>query len=240
MRALVLAAGLGTRLLPLTNDKPKALVEVAGKPLIAHVLERLWGSGIRFVVVNIHHFANRLQEYLDDYKLPGLEVHLSDEKGHLLDTGGAIMHARHLLDDGSPFLVHNVDIITNINLQKMISVHADGGHFATLAVRDRSTSRSLLVDGNDFLCGWRNNETGETRICYEAAYSDLAFSGVHILSSKVFETMKQGRFSIIDYYLESASRGEKIHCHRHDEDYWLDLGRIEQLAEAEKLLKGMP
>jgi N-acetyl-alpha-D-muramate 1-phosphate uridylyltransferase len=236
MKAFILAAGLGTRLKPLTDDRPKAMVEVAGKPMILHILQNLQRQGFSETVVNIHHHAGIFRRYLESLRLDGMSLHISDESNLLMDTGGAIKHARKLLGDEGPFLVQNVDIISNIDYMKLIRAHKAAGGLACLAVRKRPTSRSLLVDNNIQLCGWRNHETGEVITCYNADHLELAFSGVHILSPEVFDLMPEGPFSIITFYLKMASQGKVIACHLHQEDFWLDLGRISQLQEAEEAI----
>lgn len=241
MKAFILAAGLGTRLKPLTDDRPKALVEVAGKPLINHVVESVMRAGISELVVNVHHFADRLIQHILNWEYPGLTVHISDESDELMDTGGGILKARSFLDDGQPFLVHNVDIISDIDLGAMAREHLATEALATLATRQRETTRSLMITPDGRLCGWKNRISGETKICFESIFSEVAFSGIHIIGPEFWGAVPWGRrpLSIIDIYLQLASEGKQIQSFPHQSGFWLDLGRIEQIAEAEKLLVGM-
>lgn len=239
MKAFILAAGLGTRLRPLTDDRPKAMVEVGGKPMIEHIILNLLRQGFSEIVVNIHHHAEVFRSYLESLNFEGLRLSISDESKLLMDTGGAIAHARELLAGSGPFLVQNVDIISNIDYRGLTKAHSSGEALACLAVRQRKTSRSLLIDDKMQLCGWKNHENGETIISFPAEYQEIAFSGIHVMSEDVFEFMPKGPFSIINFYLEMAGQGRRIICHRHQEDTWLDLGRTSQIPEAGEALKTM-
>ena len=161
MKAMILAAGLGTRLRPLTNSRPKALVPFRGVPMLEGVIRKLVNAGINEVIVNVHHFARDVIAYLDGLNSPGLTVHISDESDELMDTGGAILKARDLLHDEKAFLVHNVDVFTNLDLSALIEAHLKDDCLVSIAVKSRSTSRSLLFDKENLLAGWRHNETGE-------------------------------------------------------------------------------
>lgn len=238
MRAMILAAGLGTRLRPLTNDRPKALVEVAGRTLLEITLRRLAAFGIREVIVNVHHFAEMVVDYLAANGNFGMRVEISLEE-ILLDTGGGLKKAAwfFLEQSGSaeePFLVHNVDVISTIDFGRMLQAHQESEALATLAVQDRKTSRYLLFDKNDHLCGRRmgNEENSEiVRAC--RAPRALAFSGVHVISPRLFPLMSEdGVFSIITTYLRLSGKGENIGAFRSDEYYWRDLGRAENLIQA--------
>ena len=233
MRAMVLAAGLGTRLRPLTNDRPKALVEVAGKTLLEITLERLREFGIREVIVNAHHFADLLIKYLEVHDSFGMRIEVSREEV-LLDTGGGLKKAAWFFaDDDEPFLLHNVDVVSTIDLGRMVEAHRKSGALATLAVQDRKTSRYLLFDDDLQLCGRRAGPDEIVRA--ESPLSALGFSGIHILSPGIFELMTEdGVFSIIDVYLRLAGEGEKITGFRADEYYWRDLGKPENIARAEE------
>ncbi|HEY1502349.1 MAG TPA: nucleotidyltransferase family protein [Acidobacteriaceae bacterium] len=233
---MVLAAGLGTRLRPLTNDRPKALVTVAGRTLLEITLRRLRAFGIREVIVNAHHFAERIVAYLEANENFGMHIELSIEPA-LLDTGGGLRNAAHFfLRDGGdePFLLHNVDVISTINLAQMIRFHADEAALATLAVAQRESSRYLLFDRSAQLCGRKAKKDAEPEIARPAEpLEPLAFAGIHVLSPRIFETMtEQGAFSIIDAYLRLAAQGEKITAFRTDGAYWRDLGRPENIAAA--------
>lgn len=232
MKAMVLAAGLGTRLRPLTNDRPKALVEVAGKTLLEITLARLREFGIREVIVNAHHFADMLAAYLAAHHNFGMRIEVSQEEP-LLDTGGGLKNVGWFFQgDDEPFVLHNVDVLSTIDLRKMAEAHRKSESLATLAVQDRKTSRYLLFDNQLQLCGRR---AGQDEIVRSAShFSLLAFSGIHVLSPRIFPLMKEeGVFSIVDVYLRLAGNDEKITGFPADEYYWRDLGRPESIAQAE-------
>lgn len=235
MKAMVLAAGLGTRLRPLTNDKPKALVEVAGRAMLEITLERLRGAGVREVIVNAHHFADQLVEYLRARENFGMRIEVSREDV-LLDTGGGLKHAAWFFrGTDEPFLLHNVDVVSTIDLGRMVEEHRQRGALATLAVQERATSRQLLFDQDGFLCGRRTGE-GEAEIVRSVvAPRALAFCGIHVIGPRLLETMaEEGAFSIVDTYLRLAGGGEQIGAFRADAYYWRDLGKPEQIAAAER------
>ncbi len=233
MKAMVLAAGLGTRLRPLTNDRPKALVELGGKTLLEITLARLRRFGIRDVIVNAHHFADLLVDFLKAHDDFGMRIEVSREEV-LLDTGGGLKKAAYFFNDSGdePFVLHNVDVLSTIDLGRLVEAHRKSGVLATLAVQDRKTSRYLLFDDDLQLCGRR---AGQDEVVRKASrLSPLAFSGIHVLSPSIFEVMKEdGVFSIIDVYLRLAGDGEKIKGFRADEYYWRDLGKPENIAQAE-------
>jgi mannose-1-phosphate guanylyltransferase len=235
MKAMILAAGLGTRLRPLTDDRPKALVEVAGRTLLEIALLRLRSFGVRDVIVNVHHYADQMVEYLAANKSFGMNVEVSREDV-LLDTGGGLKKAAHFFLDrlDEPFILHNVDVLSTIDLGSMVRLHTDRGALATLAVQDRETSRYLLFDGKGLLCGRRAGRDGNPElICTTSAFQALAFSGVHIISPRIFALMKEdGVFSIIASYLRLAAKNEKIIAFRADEYFWRDLGRPESISQA--------
>jgi NDP-sugar pyrophosphorylase family protein len=240
MKAMILAAGLGTRLRPLTNDRPKALVTVAGRTLLETTLSRLRSFGVREVIVNVHHFAEQVVDYLEANRNFGMRIEVSREEA-LLDTGGGLRKAAWFFleagaDSAKPFLVHNVDVLSNIDLAGMIRVHAEHNALATLAAQDRETSRYLLFDGQGQLCGRRTGRDGKPELARPSlAVQALAFSGIHVLSPRIFAQMPEGGvFSIIPTYLRLAAQGEKILAFRADGAYWRDLGRPENLAEAER------
>jgi mannose-1-phosphate guanylyltransferase len=221
MKAMVLAAGLGTRLRPLTNDRPKALVQVARRTLLEITLRRLASFGIREVVVNVHHFAEMVLEYLEKNDNFGMRLEISREEV-LLNTGGGLKKAAWFLKDSEPFILHNVDVISTIDLGRMAKFHHERQAVATLAVQDRKTSRYLSFDQ-------------EGRLRGRQAKPGLAFSGVHVISPRFLEMMsEEGVFSIIDSYLRVVEQGEKILAFRADEYYWRDLGKPENLVQAEK------
>jgi len=236
MKAMILAAGLGTRLRPLTDNRPKALVEVAGRTLLEITLRRLASYGIREVIVNVHHFPDLIIEYLQKNDNFGLRIEVSCEEV-LLDTGGGLKKAAwFFLENGSadPFILHNVDVISTIDLQGMAQFHIENHALATLAVQNRETSRYLLFDQNNDLCGRRAGRDGAAEMARPAKeVRARAFAGIHVISPALFGMMREeGVFSIINTYLRLAAQGERIAAFRADEYYWRDLGRPENLAQA--------
>jgi len=243
MKAMILAAGLGTRLRPLTNDRPKALVEVGGRTLLEITLSRLRAFGVREVIINVHHFADLVLEYLKANFNFGMRIEISREEV-LLDTGGGLKKAApFFLEDSNrrdePFLLHNVDVISTIDLGRMLRSHAESHALATLAAQERTTSRYLLFDQELQLCGRRladHKEDEMVRPCRQVQV--LAFSGIHVISPRIFPLMtEEGIFSIITSYLRLAAQGEKITAFRADQYYWRDLGRPENVRQAEEDLK---
>lgn len=248
MKAMILAAGLGTRLRPLTNDRPKALVEVAGQTLLAITLARLREVGIGEVIINVHHFADMVDDYLKAKANFGMRIELSRED-ILLDTGGGLKKAAwfFLEDSGAhrePFILHNVDVISDIDLGCMLEAHHANDALATLAVQHRETSRYLLFDEELQLSGRRTARSGqekEERVRSSTMVRPLAFSGIHVISPRIFRKMsEEGVFSIVDCYLRLAGQGEKILGFRADEYNWRDLGKSENIMLAEKDLRRKP
>jgi NDP-sugar pyrophosphorylase family protein len=243
MKAMILAAGLGTRLRPLTGDRPKALVEVAGYTLLEITLRRLRQFGIREVIVNVHHFAEMVVEYLKKNDNFGMRIEISCEEV-LLDTGGGLKKAAWFFPEGAsnsdePFILHNVDVLSTIDLERMARSHRENHALATLAVQERETSRYLLFDAQNHLCGRRAGRDREPEIVRPCGQAQaLAFSGVHIISARLLSRMTEdGVFSIINSYLRLAGEGEKIVGFRADEYYWRDLGRPEDVTQAGEDLK---
>lgn len=238
MKAMLFAAGLGTRLRPYTNDRPKALVEVAGKSLLEINLRRLRAQGASEVVVNVHHHAAQVVRFLQSKDDWGLHVHISDESDLLLDTGGGLLRARPWLD-GAPFLVHNVDILSDLDLAELYQAHLHSGRIATLALRARGSSRYLRFDEQGRLVGWRHARTGAEKWCLGPVpdAQDLAFSGISVLSPAIFDYFPEGRpvFSLIDVLLR-AGASATVGAYRHDGGAWLDVGRPEALAPAADLV----
>ena len=236
---MVFAAGLGTRLRPLTDDRPKALVEVAGHTLLELTLSRLRSCGIVDVIINTHHLADKIRDYLSAHNNFGMRIEISRED-ILLDTGGGLKQAAHFLLSGDapdePFLVHNVDVLSSIDFDTMLRQHRDTGVLATLAVQDRPTSRYLLFDDMGHLCGRRSGNDGPIETFREAnPIQARAFSGIHIISPRIFSLMnEEGVFSIIPVYLRLASAGESIAAFAADQYYWRDLGRPENVAAASR------
>jgi len=234
-KIFILAAGLGTRLKPHTEHIPKALVEVNGNPLLQRLIEKLKQSGYTNVVVNVHHFADQVIDFLNSNQNFGVSIQISDEREQLLDTGGALLKARPFLENEPYFLVHNVDILSNMDFTKITEHHVKSNALATIAVRDRISDRKFLFDQTLKLCGWQNSKTHETILTHPASemHIPLAFSGIHIISSEIFKHIKQtGKFSIVETYLD-LSKNLDIRGFQHDNDTWLDVGKPEQLAQAQ-------
>jgi NDP-sugar pyrophosphorylase family protein len=241
MKAMILAAGLGTRLRPLTDDRPKALVEINGHTLLEMTLLRLRTVGVNEVIINVHHFADMVVDYLNKNSNFGIHVEVSRED-MLLDTGGGLKKAGHFFLTGSrrddPFIVHNVDVLSTIDLPRMVKFHSENQALATLAVQDRKTSRHLLFDDQLQLCGRQSADNHPELVRSSQPVQPLAFSGIHIISPRLLPMMiEDGAFSIINTYLRLAAQGEKILAFRADEYYWRDLGRPEDLARAAEDLK---
>lgn len=247
---MILAAGLGTRLRPLTDARPKALVEVAGRTLLEIALSRLNSFGIRDVIVNAHHFSGQIVEYLKANDNFGMRIDVSREE-ILLDTGGGLKKAAYFFlrdpaSSGEPFILHNVDVIGNIDLRRMAEFHAERRALATLAVQERSSSRYLLFDDDLQLCGRKSAAPQKTKDDKTEAHKTelvrpsprvraLAFCGIHVISPRIFPLMtEEGVFSIIAPYLRLAGRGENILGFRADEYRWRDLGRLDDLLQAER------
>ena len=234
---MILAAGLGTRLRPLTNDRPKALVEVAGHTLLEITLRRLASFGIREVIVNVHHFADLVVEYLQKNNSFGMRIEISREE-ILLDTGGGLKKAAWFFAKNEPLLLHNVDVISTIDLNRMVRAHTEKQALATLAVQKRETSRLLLFDSALQLCGRQTGRQPAERVRPAKETTPLAFSGVHVISPQFLDRMtEEGVFSIINTYLRLAGEGEKITAFRADEYYWRDLGKPENVVQAARDLE---
>jgi NDP-sugar pyrophosphorylase family protein len=239
MKAMVLAAGLGTRLRPLTDERPKALVEINGRTLLEITLTRLRDFGVREVIVNAHHFAGMIAEYLREKQNFGMHIEISREDELLLDTGGGLKKAAwFFLQDGEhePFLLHNVDVISDIDLAPMVAFHGERKAMATVAVQERSSSRYLLFDHGGSLCGRRFvKEQRDQMARPSSSVEALAFCGIHVISPRMLKMItEEGAFSIIDTYLQLAAQGERIVAFRADNAYWRDLGTIASLEQASK------
>lgn len=239
MKAMIFAAGLGTRLNTETTDKPKALVAVGGKPLLQHAIEKLRNEGITEIAVNVHHFSEIVTAFLNQNDF-GIPIHVSDESMKLLDTGGGLKKAAGFFPKNEPILIYNVDIISNLKLKFLLEDHLNSGALVTLAVRKRETQRYFKFDKQKQLVGWINKKTGESKISrsndFESAI-EMAYSGIHILQPEIFSLMpEKDRFSITDFYLELA-KTHSIKGYFDDSDLWMDVGKPEQLAEARKLFR---
>lgn len=238
MKAMIFAAGLGTRLKPLTDNMPKALLPVKGKPMLEHVILKLKDAGFHQIVINIHHLGDQILNFLAANDNFGIQIYVSDERDYLLDTGGGIKHAEVFLQSNEPFLVHNVDIMSDIDLRELYNRHVEMNPLATLLVSKRATSRYLLFNKDNRLCGWRNRATGEIKSFYPDfdpnLYNEYAFSGIHVLSPKIFDYMEEwtGKFSIIQFYLSICAKTD-IRAYIAENLRLLDIGKPETLKEAE-------
>jgi NDP-sugar pyrophosphorylase family protein len=234
MKAMIFAAGLGTRLRPLTDDRPKALVEVGGVSLLEINIRRLMHFGVNEIVINTHHFAEKIAAFLASKNNFGIRIELSHEVEKPLETGGGLKKAAWFFDDGLPFLVCNADILCDIDLLKLYTTHCQSDALATYAIQQRDTSRYMLHDADLRLCGWANVKTKAIKIARAAAELQMySFSCFHVVDPKIFETAPQtDYFSMIDWYLAIADK-HKIMGVRHDADVWCDVGKIETLPEAE-------
>jgi NDP-sugar pyrophosphorylase family protein len=241
MKAMIFAAGMGTRLKPLTDTIPKALVPVAGKPLLQHVIEKLRNYGFDEIIINIHHFADQIIDFVASENHFNIRIEFSHERDELLDTGGGIRKASWFFDDGKPFLVHNVDILSNIDLAALYQAHRKNNPLATLVCSERQTTRYLLFDRNQHLQGWINEKTGEIKSPISSLqpqhYLKLAFSGIHILEPSILQHMRDfpDRFPIVDFYLSLCDR-HSISCFAPKELKMMDVGKLNSLEEAERFL----
>lgn len=254
MNAMIFAAGLGTRLRPLTNDRPKALVEVAGKPLLQHQIEKLKAAGFEHIVVNVHHFGEQIINFLAANNQFGLDIKISDEREMLLDTGGGIKAAMHLFDNEDPVLIHNVDIISDIDLGALYRKHLEAQHgsdddaIATLAINQRKTSRYLLFDEKQQMCGWTNISTGEVKpaTLYNNKYSSLeemgfqkyAFSGIHVVDHRILSFLEEREdavFPIMDFYIDLCQK-KTVQGVDVTGQKWVDCGKPEHLDVAKQII----
>ena len=248
MKAMILAAGLGTRLKPLTDNMPKALVPIAGEPMLKRVIEQLKKVGFDHIVINVHHLAEQITDYLSKNNNFGIDIEISDEKNELLDTGGGVLHAQSYFTEDKCFLVHNVDILSNCDLKKVCTTHNEShpNAHATMLVSDRYSTRKLLFDNNNRLCGWINKTNGETKPknlqFEEGKYNEYAFSGIQIMNNSSLELMKKygysGKFSIIQFYMDMLEKGElEVYGFVDPNLRLLDIGKPETLIEAESFVK---
>ncbi|MDR2409833.1 MAG: nucleotidyltransferase family protein [Bacteroidales bacterium] len=239
MKAIIFAAGLGTRLGHLTKYTPKALVNIGGKTLLERVILKLKQAGVTDIIINVHHFHEQIIDFVNENNF-GINITFSIEENKLLGTGGGLKHAAWFFCDGNPFIIHNVDIISDIHLREMYDVHCRKDVIALLAVRNRTTQRYLLFDDENRLCGKENLSTNERIITPDTSPQTtlhrMAFSGIHIVSPRIFEFMPQGEdvFPITDIYLKIASN---VHAYQHDYGKWMDMGKIETVTDFQKLIK---
>lgn len=236
MKAMIFAAGLGTRLKPFTDKHPKALVIVNGKPLLQHNIEYLQQHGITNIIVNVHHFAAQIIKAIEQNNGWGSNVSISDETDGILETGGGLKRAAWYFEMVENFVVMNADILTDLNLSAMMLQHQQQKPLATLAVSNRQSSRYFLFDDSNSLCGWMNDKTGEQRISKPAiTLHKKAFSGVHIINSKLLQLItQQGKFSMVDIYLELA-KTHTIQGFEHSGSKFIDVGKPENIVLAETM-----
>jgi len=236
MKAMLFAAGLGTRLKPFTDSCPKALVEVNGKTLLEHNIRYLQRCGIYDIIINVHHFADMIEDTLFEHTHFGSNVSVSDERGELLETGGGLKKAAHYFDGEEDFVVMNVDVLTNLDLEKLIAAHRQSGAIATLAVMNRDSSRHLLFNRDMQLCAWQNNKTGEQRVARpEQDLKPFAFSGIQVLSSRVLNNIPfEGKFSMIDVYLHLAAE-YNVQGYDHTGNIFIDVGKPDSIEKASYL-----
>lgn len=232
MKAMIFAAGLGTRLKPFTDKHPKALATVNDKTLLEHAIVYLQKFGINDIVVNVHHFADQIEQVIVDNNGFGSWVTISDERAAVLETGGGLKFAAPHFEDEKDILVMNVDVLTNLDLSKLIAYHQESKQLATLAVMDRASSRKLLFNQEMNLCGWQNLNNHETKISRECKQChSLAFSGIQIISTQMLNMPFEGKFSIIDVYLHYA-KNDIIKGFDHTGNIFIDVGKPESLAQA--------
>ena len=241
MKAMIFAAGLGTRLKPLTDHMPKALVPVAGKPMLEHVILKLIAAGCDEIVINVHHFADQIIDFVKANNNFEITIHISDETDMLLDTGGGIKKASSFFNE--PFLIHNVDILSNVDLKSLYEYHLTSGNDATLLVSPRKTVRYLLFDEGNQLCGWVNKDTLQTKpegfVYQPEVQKEYAFSGIHIVSPTLFNYMGEnwtGKFPIMDFYLQTCQEA-KLGGYAKEDLQLIDIGKPETLAVAEDFIR---
>lgn len=236
MKGMILAAGLGTRLKPFTDKHPKALAPVNGKTLLQRNIEYLKSFGVDDILINVHHFADQIIEHIELHRQFGINIIISDETNEVLETGGGLKKASWFYSDGQPFVLMNVDILTDMNLHDLVEYHQSHHALVTLAISDRKSSRCFLWNENHELCGWRNKQTGEERISREDSnLVEKSFSGIHIIDPLFFKYLTQeGKFSIVDTYLEAA-RSERIIGFDHSGCHLLDVGKPESITLAESI-----
>ena len=239
---MIFAAGTGSRLKPYTDHIPKAIIPIDGKPMLEHIILKLKAAGFTEIIINVHHLGEQINEFLAGKDNFGITIHISDERDYLLDTGGGIKHAAQFLQGDEPFLVHNVDIISNVDLKALYQHHLDTNPLATLLVSKRDTSRYLLFNKENKLSGWRNKETGEVKSYYPdfdpSIHNEFAFNGIHVISPQIFEWMDEwtGKFSIINFYLAVCAK-TPIQAFEQADLRILDIGKPDALELAQDFIK---
>ncbi|OYT12003.1 MAG: nucleotidyltransferase [Bacteroidetes bacterium 4572_112] len=236
MKAMIFAAGLGTRLFPITKDKPKALAPLQNTTLLAYNLEFLAKQGVSEFIINTHHFSEKISEYLEANNNFGLNIKISHEE-ILLDTAGGLANARKYFGKNEDILLYNVDVISNIDISKLLAFHNKHKASATLAIRNRETSRYFLFNKNKELKGWINKNTDEVKSCEDdiSDFNEFAFSGIHIINTDFIKDIKEEKLSITPFYLQQACENTII-GYEHNNDYWFDCGKIETLKQAEEFI----
>ncbi len=240
MKAMIFAAGKGTRLKPLTDYTPKALIKFNGTPLIELIIKKLISSGVKEIIINVHYLADQITGFLKRNNNFGIRIEISDESNHLLDTGGGLKKASWFFDDNQSFILHNTDVISNISLNHMIDYHKSKNALATLAIRNRISSRYFLFNDDYELCGWKNIKTRKEVITKTSNQSkEYAFSGIHIINPEIFRYFQNEEcFSIINTYL-NLTKIKTISGYQHNKDYWFDIGTQKKLSEAEGYLNSI-
>lgn len=237
---MIFAAGLGTRLRPLTNDLPKALIPLNGVTLLELAIRRLKYYGFNEILINIHHFGDKIMEFLREKNNFGINIHISNEFQTLLDTGGGLKKAAWFFQK-DPFLIVNADIVTSLNLAKIVEFHRENSFLVTLAVQSRASSRQLIFDENHLLCGWKNHQTGEETISRKAGKPVFySFSGIHVVRPEIFDLMPEEEiFPIMPFYLSIAS-DKSIGAFDHSGDIWEDVGKVNAIEKTEGILHLIP
>ena len=239
LNAMIFAAGLGTRLRPLTDSVPKALVKLAGKTLLERAIKKLIDLKVDRIVINVHHHAGLIEDFLKENKNFGTDIRISDERDELLDTGGGLKKARKLFIPDAPVLIYNVDVLSSMDLNDFIENHKKSEALVSMVMRNRETSRYLYFNKQNQLTGWKNCKTGKIKEVKEGISNStpLAFSGIHLIAPRIFSLItEEGKFSIIDLYLRLA-HNEKVIAYKDESKIWIDLGKPEQLKKAEELIE---
>jgi N-acetyl-alpha-D-muramate 1-phosphate uridylyltransferase len=238
MKAMILAAGLGTRLQPFTLHHPKALAPVNGKSLLQRNIEYLQLHGIRDVIINVHHFADQILEAIATNKGWGSNIVVSDESNEVLETGGGLLKAKHFLETDAHFVLLNVDMLTDMNLTEMITKHTTNNALATLAISDRKSSRAFLFNADLQMCGWQNTVTNEQKLSRpQENLTPYAFSGLHVIDSRIFTQITQtGKFGMVEVYLDLCKTNNII-GYNHSGCKLLDVGKPECVVLAESMFE---
>ena len=234
MKAMIFAAGAGKRLGELTRDIPKALIEINGKTVLRLAVEKLTAQGFNDIIVNIHHFADKVGKEIKSLRKSGYCITVSDERDNLLETGGGLFKARWFFDN-NPFLLYNTDIITDMDLTSLFSFHLEKRGIASLAVRNRPGNRFFLIDSLGIIRGWRNRSTGEEIIAggIPDGLTEIAFSGIHVVNPEIFNFMEDGIYTMTTLYLRLAAY-QRIYTFRHDSGFWADIGTLKNLDAVRK------